>query len=833
MSRLLQTLAAEVAKEVGRRGLVVWDDPKHWYSDVVSGAIPEGCRLERYEGSWFELRRRVEPLIAGAIKPKLVVYVGTKPPDSDPLEEVRQAAGRPFDIGLRSLLTLTFGGELTKERLDKVARHSRSLSDAETALEAATETDSRLIPLFATTDPIAVAVAVLTRTRDDAISQAGAWSMVGDVLSASFGLAPGSQGNDLGVRLFRHLSLASLSKLGPLPEGLSTFTAEVDPAQFKRCLEVLDRLRHPSLAGDFAVLARQFDGDLNVEAELKWTEAMTEVDTSPGVENLAFNEGLRLLASRDFSGACDLAQARLRSSIWAQPTPWNPSKAVDGDHPHRRWQALERVAHLRQLIWSSAPPKAGSAVVLRWYVDEGWKVDRAHRVAEVARAHLGHLGELDAEFVAARSEYEQWLDSAAASLTSSIGKDGFDPGSIMRQSEIYPRYLRNRGNESVAFIMVDALRLELGYAMADRLHLSSEQVQRFPAIAALPTITPVGMANLLPGADESLELTQGSTGALEVAVGGRSITSVAERLDLVRRDAGEVLDLTFTELLNQSDARLKEAIAGCGVVVVRSGDVDSAGEAGHLGTAWRSVDGVLDDLATQILRLGRLGIRKAVVVADHGFIVLSQALTSGRVLKRPAGGELHRRCWIGSGGLTPDGAVRIPLSDMGVGGGLDLVVPGRLGVFPVPGTRQFFHGGTSPQEMVIPVLVIELKGPEPSSGASVAVTVAGRGITTGVFAATLRLPASLFAAEVTVRVTARQAERQQIVGRPVAGDGLNSESGTILLTAEHPSVITFQVVSDLDAGAQVQLQVLDAHSGARLGEASVAVVAQVRVDDDL
>ncbi len=76
----------------------------------------------------------------------------------------------------------------------------------------------------------------------------------------------------------------------------------------------------------------------------------------------------------------------------------------------------------------------------------------------------------------------------------------------------------------------------------------------------------------------------------------------------------------------------------------------------------------------------------------------------------PPGGEtvdLHRRVWIGRGGAADPACLRARLSDFGLGGDLEISVPWSLACYKVKGgARAYFHGGMSPQELVIPVLML-------------------------------------------------------------------------------------------------------------------------------
>jgi len=57
----------------------------------------------------------------------------------------------------------------------------------------------------------------------------------------------------------------------------------------------------------------------------------------------------------------------------------------------------------------------------------------------------------------------------------------------------------------VAYLLIDAVRYELGVGLAKHLN-EAGQVDVQVACAQMPTVTPVGMATLLPGAGQVLNL---------------------------------------------------------------------------------------------------------------------------------------------------------------------------------------------------------------------------------------------------------------------------------------------------------------------------------------
>ena len=159
-------------------------------------------------------------------------------------------------------------------------------------------------------------------------------------------------------------------------------------------------------------------------------------------------------------------------------------------------------------------------------------------------------------------------------------------------------------------------------------------------------------------------------------------------------------------------------------------------------------------------------------------------------------------------------------------------MPRGLAVFRAGGGLQFFHGGLSPQELVVPVIVAELSPAAAPSAQRVAVAVAGGRITTGVFAASLSFEGDLFASEVTVRVVAGDGSGTQ-VARIVSGDGYDPDTGAVVVESSQSRVLTFQVTQNLGTDTEVELQVLDAQTGRMLASSSAQVAAPVVVEDRL
>ena len=110
--------------------------------------------------------------------------------------------------------------------------------------------------------------------------------------------------------------------------------------------------------------------------------------------------------------------------------------------------------------------------------------------------------------------------------------------------------------------------------------------------------------------------------------------------------------------------------------------------------------------------------------------------------------------------------------------------------------------------------------------------MAGGRITTGIVAVTIQMTGDLFTRESGVRVVLSQDGNR--IARVVGGDGFDPSTDTIDATVDKSQVITMQISENLAAGSVAILEVLDASTGIRLGDAvEVEVAAFVIVEEEL
>ncbi len=829
-SPLQSRLTDLLTSAVERHHLVVWQDAPAQYADVADAVVPPDTAFARYEGSWFELRHRIESQLALASPPKLVVYVGAAPPEADPLAELR-AAAHTVDLPLPALVRDALGAHLAASQVEAIVESAATFAEA--AAAAGTGVAPGLVSLVpilgAGVSDIAMIVEVLGGKPDAALDAKGAWGDVQHLLERTLGVTTGDVHGALRATVARVLLLDTVDRAGALPDRLRSAlppAADDQRAARSRALDDWWALHPEAAARSFAAA----DEVIRLGEDTSWTDGLVAVDVAPSLEEVALRRVLELLAAGDAAGAMELA-GRRAGGRWPRLATMAP---VLDDGTASRWMAAVALTELRlELKAHVAPAAADSGAILAWYAEEGWRVDRAHRRLELALTGLAEHGDLEQPVATARAAYEEWLGVVIGRYTSAVENGGFSTGTLVRQGEIFARYVKT-GATPTAYVWVDAFRFELAADVAESLRAAGNEVELFAAVAAAPTITPVGMANLCPGADQSLAIDEDG-GSLTVTVAGTPVVSVDDRRALLRGALGEVTDFELGKCVQLGEQALRKELQDAKAVLVRSTEFDVHGEAGLLSAAWTGFADTQATLPRVVAKLAKAGVRRAVITADHGFLALSRRLGDAYKIDAPKGGsgELHRRAWVGRGGVDHASVVRVPLASTGVASDLDLLVPRGLALFKAGGSKQFFHGGLSPQELVIPVVVADLAMPADTGSVKVDVDVVGGTISTGVFAATVTFSGNLFSSSVVVRAVARRG-KDLVVGHVVNGDGFDTASGTVEVPATNEIRLVFQVTRPLARDDQVEVQVLDARTDVVLGKATVPVAAPISTfDDDL
>ncbi len=400
---------------------------------------------------------------------------------------------------------------------------------------------------------------------------------------------------------------------------------------------------------------------------------LEKAETFPCIETRLLLATEKALLGGNYSHALSLAEKR-KLSFWSRE---QPALAL-------RWSALEIAARLLGVTTRARDSlkriKPSATEMVRAYTQfsEPWMMaDRFHRHWETRLLNIDaeeYGGSIEFEKLAAkiRHDYVTLVDELNGIFVRSVQEVGFDLGGWIHQRHIFADLIAPVLDEGLktAYLMVDALRYEMGAELMDGLNEDFE-VSLQPGVGGLPSITGVGMACLLPGAEKGMELIV-SAGKLAAVIEGKTLKDRQSRMAyLADRFGKDFVALKLVEVLKLS-AKRKRELADCRLIVVTSQEIDRLGQEGdEQADTRRWMDEILEQLLRAIRILARQGVERFVISADHGHLFADQ-LDPGMLMDSPGGTtvELHPRVWIGRGGQAADGYVRVTASQLEVGGDL-------------------------------------------------------------------------------------------------------------------------------------------------------------------
>ncbi|HEX7976992.1 MAG TPA: PglZ domain-containing protein, partial [Gemmatimonadaceae bacterium] len=695
-------IAKQLAEKLRSRRVVVWYDEHEEFrlfiDELRGGAggvepLPVSvddvdARVAEYAGSMFELRDAVEPHVSGDAPAPLVLYIPgcERDPKGSVLMELEKA-GTLWQHGLRDVARNVLLRKYTLGVVDELLPFDRRLVYEDVARMAAAsdraEPPSILKSIFHETphNDDLLAAWLVSDARDEEIVAKGATRELTRLATARLGLLLPEEAPLTKLRaITSRYVLAGEFRLDLSCDPPPSVDAVPRPAsedQESAIRELARRLRRID-PDAYAALADRLEEELGLGTGRLPPGCLGAIDTFRFEERELLRHAGDLIADGSFADALKLVTER-EQSFW-----------LDRDVTRRaHWEATRRMAELGQVareVRTSAGAMTGDAAAwLNAYVrSDGWyRLDRAQRRLEAWVTNLDEEPDERALGIVRRA-YDDACRTMAEGFTKALAGAGWTIAGALHQTRIFSEVVADRPRP-VAYFLVDAMRFEMGVELAERLPKTSEVSVR-AAVASLPSITPVGMAALMPGAAASFSVVE-QGGKLGARIEDTFLPDLASRRKFAAARVPQLVDLALDELLGLQPSKLAKRIGGAAVVIVRSQEIDHAGEAGFTFQARQVMDTVIDNLARAIRKLAAAGVEHAVLSADHGHLFFPGDRDESMRTNEPGGKrvELHRRCWIGRGGSTPPGCVRVSASALGYKSDLELVFPAGAGVFRAGG----------------------------------------------------------------------------------------------------------------------------------------------------
>jgi uncharacterized protein (TIGR02687 family) len=351
--------------------------------------------------------------------------------------------------------------------------------------------------------------------------------------------------------------------------------------------------------------------------------------------------------------------------------------------------------------------------------------------------------------------------------------------------------------QRVFVIISDALRYECG----EELNVRFQSENRYSAslenmVSSIPSYTQLCMASLLPK-KKGLTIQENSDIAL---VDGMVSSGLSGRMKILETNAGVRATAVQADVLMAMNAATegRTFVKNYDVIYIYHNIIDKRGDdKTSEETVFEGVEDEINYLIDLVKKISNMNGNSMLITADHGFVYQHHVLDESDFSESAYSGELwkeNRRFVIGKG-LSHDKAVKkFTGAQLNLNEDLEVLIPKSINRLRIKGAgSRFVHGGTTLQEIVIPLIKVNRKREDTTSQVEIDIIQSTDRITTNIL---------------TVSFLQKELVSEQILPRMIR-TGLYAEDGELLSDQ-------FKYTFDFSEGTERQREVKHAfHLGAK------------------
>lgn len=299
------------------------------------------------------------------------------------------------------------------------------------------------------------------------------------------------------------------------------------------------------------------------------------------------------------------------------------------------------------------------------------------------------------------ANYAKFLDQ-----TGQIWNQSFDFEDRPSIRNFYNKVVTNRSTKTVVVIS-DAFRYELGMNLDRKFAREKKYTTKMQSfLSVLPSVTEFGKAALLP----NHQLTY--TDKTEVLVDGKKTNGLTNRRAILQQRDANAAALNYDDVVKMTKSEIREALNGKSIIYIYHDQVDRTGDHGNESQVFDASESAINEIFRLINRLHNdVSIYRFIVTADHGFLYRRSVMSEAEKIENPSQNEqdrVERRFIISDEEYDVVGTKTFSLGEsLGNDDTRKICVPITSSIFKKAGGGQnYVHGGSSVQEMLVPVLEI-------------------------------------------------------------------------------------------------------------------------------
>jgi len=544
-----------------------------------------------------------------------------------------------------------------------------------------------------------------------------------------------------------------------LPASLK-FVPKAKDSSKQLVLEVCKLLRNNKISENtYVEMAEKVAVELDLPSIFKNENNLGEIITFSFEDNTYFYYFASLLLDGKPDEAYSII-SRSKENIWLH----------HDDERRKYWKVAELGFQIIQQTKDTISNPSSLKALIDLYASELYKIDQLQRKFEKELMEVLQPNDVLQQLVKlVRNTYNSFAEKNQKKYQQLFAVEHWPVSGMLSNTEVFTKHIQPllKSNTKTAYLLVDALRFELGKELEEQLE-KHFNIQLIPSCAYVPTVTKFGMAALLPEAEKNLHLEEYNE-SIESYIGEKRLLNLAHRKEYLKEKLGDRCQIISLDNLISSST-----IDAVNLLIITTTEIDTAGE-NLASNSLHAIHQAIQNLVKAIYKLSFNGFEKIVIATDHGF-VLHPVFQPGDNVVKPAGEWLMSKSRSLAGqGAIPEYALGFTAQQIGVRSTVkNFVFLKGYAVFEK--NTNFFHEGLSLEENIVPVMVLSkivVKKEE-----NIIINVTYKGKNTGVI--TSRRPSFEIASfiegkigfePVVMRIEA--VANSQIVGLPSSDEKVN------------------------------------------------------------
>lgn len=305
----------------------------------------------------------------------------------------------------------------------------------------------------------------------------------------------------------------------------------------------------------------------------------------------------------------------------------------------------------------------------------------------------------------------KYLTDSTFKWNQSLTDEAFQAYPGVSQREFFNRFvhpfMKESGGGRVVVIISDGMRYECAAELLENLELDEKcDAKIFNILSGLPSETTLGMASLLPNkdiiVDEKMNIIVD-----ELHCGN----STSDRQKILQKRVTKSACYDFDTIMHAKQAEVREMFQDKELVYIYQNQIDSRGEGMKTeNEVFNACQEAISEIQVLIRRLtGYVSNTRYLITADHGFIYKRDKLPeSDKVSVDKYGADTkNKRYLISKNPIAEEGVISRSLTYLSKLNTVHVTTPLGADIIKMAGGGQnYVHGGSSLQEMVVPVIKV-------------------------------------------------------------------------------------------------------------------------------